>query len=62
MQGAEAAAAMVAQVQLQWEQWRGSALERGLRIPAAAVFLSALRRVWEASEYVSLSLAREPEL
>lgn len=62
MQGAEEAAAMVAQVHLQWERWCGSARERGLRIPSDAPFLAALKRVWEASEYVSRALERHPEL
>ena len=61
MQGSAAATA-AAQVERQWEQWRDEAREQGLRIPTTPRFVAALKRVWEASDYVFQALQRQPEM
>jgi glutamate-ammonia-ligase adenylyltransferase len=61
MQGSEAASA-AAQADREWEQWRDGLREQGLRIPAVPRFVAALKRVWEASDYVSQALQRQPEM
>ncbi len=61
MQGLAAASA-VAPVERQWEQWQKAAREQGLRIPAAPRFEATLKRVWDASDYVTQAMQRQPAI
>jgi [glutamine synthetase] adenylyltransferase / [glutamine synthetase]-adenylyl-L-tyrosine phosphorylase len=45
-----------------WRTWLDWALEQGFAVPDDPAFASARARVWEASDYVAVSVARHPEV
>lgn len=44
-----------------WRQWLDWAAREGVQAPVDAAFVEARARVWEASDFVALSVARHPE-
>jgi [glutamine synthetase] adenylyltransferase / [glutamine synthetase]-adenylyl-L-tyrosine phosphorylase len=45
-----------------WQTWLDWAAEQGVDVPDAPGFAEARARVWEASDYVAVSVARHPEV
>ena len=45
-----------------WQTWLDWAAEQGLDLPDAPAFVEARARVWEASDYVAVAVARHPEV
>ncbi len=50
------------QVELEWSDWCEKAIQGGLEPPKDERFLTALKRVWEASSYVTQACQRNIEL
>ncbi|UHD18388.1 bifunctional [glutamate--ammonia ligase]-adenylyl-L-tyrosine phosphorylase/[glutamate--ammonia-ligase] adenylyltransferase [Thiocapsa bogorovii] len=46
----------------QWQTWLDWAAQQGVDVPGAPDFADARARVWEASDYVAISVARHPEV
>lgn len=45
-----------------WETWLDWAREQGVEVPEDRAFADDRARVWEASDYVAISVARHPEV
>ncbi|WP_373509373.1 hypothetical protein, partial [Thiocapsa sp.] len=45
-----------------WQTWLDWAAKQGLDLPDGPAFAEARARVWEASDYVAVSVARHPEV
>jgi glutamate-ammonia-ligase adenylyltransferase len=53
---------MADQVDGHWRNWQAAAREQDVRLPKDAGFVSTLKQVWEASDYVAQSCVRGPKI